>query len=497
MPYSPFLPYTLENLPQRLQHPKNSPRTRLAQALHAYLKRLQAPQATLDQTALLGHPHSQVVVTGQQAGLLGGPAYTFYKAHSARQLAHQHHQADRPAVAVFWIASQDHDTEEVCRTTLLDLNEQWHTLELALPPQHPAGRIPMAPYLGQITDLLKAVGGNSSVTNRLQEALGGARYYSDALARLLLEFMPGLVVFDPMAPELAPLFTEGIEQEIAQPLASAEAINRTAQKMRQAGLEVALRRAPGATNLFLEGADGQRRLLRYRQGQFDDGINPYSAAALTAILHHQPARLTPAAGLRPILQDRVLPTAGFVVGPGELKYVAELGEVYALHQLEPPAVIRRMGVTVLEPPVRRLLGQYGLDPQQFQQNPQEQFAAALLQHHETAAALRKDLAQIETQFATAAQRIPQLDPNLLRSLQRGRRRVTHELERLSHKLAQAELRREGLIRRQYQRLEAHLVPQGQPQERFFPFVMYLLKHGPSLLGLLETLPATGHHLLEL
>ena len=286
MPYSPFLPYSLEDLPHCLQYPKPGPGTQLAQALQAYLERLRAPQATLAQAALLAHPHSQAIVTGQQAGLLGGPAYTFYKAHSARQLARQYHQADRPVVAVFWIASQDHDTEEVCRTTLLDLDEQWHTLELSLPPQHPAGRIPMAPYLKQINDLLKAVGGNPLITNRLLDALNGAPFYSDALARLLLEFMPGLVVFDPMAPELAPLFTEGIEQEIAQPLASAEAINHTAQQMRQVGLEVALRRAPGATNLFLEGADGVRRLLRYQQGQFDDGIK------LTLLITQQAALST-------------------------------------------------------------------------------------------------------------------------------------------------------------------------------------------------------------
>lgn len=497
MPYTPFLPYALEDLPRRLQQSHRTNRQQLSQALLAYLQRLQAPQASLEQARNLAHPHSHTVVTGQQAGLLGGPAYTFYKAHSARQLARQHNQPDRPVVAVFWVASQDHDTAEICRTTLLDLDEQWHTLELNLPPQHPAGRIPLAPHRQQITELIRACGGNRSVASRLLETLGVSDTFSDALARLLLEFMPGLVVLDPMAPELAPLFVDGLEQEIDQPLASAEAINHTAQQMRQAGLEVALRRAPGATNLFLEGPDGQRRLLRYQQGQFHDGQGHYSAAALRAILQQQPSRLTPAAGLRPVLQDRVLPTAGFVVGPGELKYVAELGQVYALHQLEPPAVIRRMGVTVLEPPVRRILQQYQLDPLQFQQDPQPYFAAALLQNHQAATTLHQDLAQIETGFTTATQHVPLLDSNLERSLQRGRRRVTHELERLIHKIAQAELRREGVIRQHYERLLNHLVPHSQPQERFFPFVMYLLKHGPSLLNLLESLPATGHHLLEI
>ncbi|MCH1927662.1 bacillithiol biosynthesis cysteine-adding enzyme BshC, partial [Shewanella sp. C31] len=81
------------------------------------------------------------VVTGQQAGLLGGPALTFYKAKTALDLA-----SGAEAAAVFWVASQDHDVEEVRHLHLL-VEEEVRTLSLPLPPQ-PAGRIPLAPYRG-------------------------------------------------------------------------------------------------------------------------------------------------------------------------------------------------------------------------------------------------------------------------------------------------------------------------------------------------------------
>lgn len=494
----PYLPYGLEDLPKLLERPRSAPRDELMAGLVAYLHRVGAPPASLAAARRLGEPHSRAIVTGQQAGLLTGPAFTFYKAHSALALARQYDAPGRAVVAVFWVASQDHDTDEVRSARMLDLDERLHTLSLELPRSHPAGRIPFGPYLEQVCALLGRFGGIPSVRERICRAMVGEWSYSEVFARLLLEFLgpEGLVVLDPMAPELAPLFVPALEREIAMPLASAEAINQTAARMRADGLEPALGRGEAATNLFFEGADGVRRLLRFREGHFEDGERRYTPADLLAILHHDPSRITPAAGLRPVVQDLVLPTAGFVVGPGELKYVAELGGVYRLHGLEPPAVIRRMGATVLEPPIRRILDGYGLDPWAFQANPEEQFLQALAKQHALARQLEASLDEIIAKFAQAQGLLAQFEPTLERSRRRAQKRVTHELERLRHKLLQAELRKEGIVRAQFERLKLHLTPGGAPQERIYPFLMYLLKHGEGVLERLRRAPAVGNVGLE-
>ena len=53
------------------------------------------------------------VVSGQQVGLFGGPAYAIYKAVSAIQIAQELTRAGVDAVPVFWMATEDHDLEEV------------------------------------------------------------------------------------------------------------------------------------------------------------------------------------------------------------------------------------------------------------------------------------------------------------------------------------------------------------------------------------------------
>src|SRR5260370_41893182 len=57
------------------------------------------------------------VVTGQQVGLFGGPAYAFYKALSAIRAAEELTRGGIEAVPVFWMATEDHDVDEVRHTT--------------------------------------------------------------------------------------------------------------------------------------------------------------------------------------------------------------------------------------------------------------------------------------------------------------------------------------------------------------------------------------------
>lgn len=491
-----FLPYRLEHLPAVLRTPREVPREALSAGLVAYHKRLGAPTASLEAAQRLAHPRSRVMVSGQQAGLLTGPAYTFYKAHTALKLAQEYSSEEQPVVAVFWVASQDHDTDEIRRVELLDFEERVHRMELPLPPAHPAGRIAFEPYFAQTCNLLRPFDRYPEVRERICRAMRGNWSYSEVFARLMLEFLGpyGLVLFDPMAPELAPLFVPSLEREIADPLASSEAINRSAQAMKKAGLEPVLGRGEAATNLFLEGPDGIRRLLRFRDGHFEDGERSYSPADLRALLAQDATRLTPAAGLRPVLQDAVLPTAGFVVGPGELKYVAELGGVYALHGLEPPAVIRRMGVTVLEPPIERILQKYGLEAWAFQADPEGTFKAALAQQDARVQAIQAHLRRIAAEFEQVQTLLT--DPTLSRPRHRAQVRVQHELKRLERKILDNALRQENIIGAQFARLQRHLAPTG-PQERVYPFLMYLLKHGERVLYKLLELPATGNHMLSL
>ncbi len=88
-------------------------RASLCEALGQSNKRWGASTATLANVERLRSPESVAVVTGQQTGLFTGPLYTLYKALSAVKLAACLTSRGTDAVPVFWMATEDHDWEEV------------------------------------------------------------------------------------------------------------------------------------------------------------------------------------------------------------------------------------------------------------------------------------------------------------------------------------------------------------------------------------------------
>ena len=80
------------------------------------------------------------VVTGQQVGLFSGPCYTIYKALTAARLARVLTASGIPAVPVFWLATEDHDLEEVNHCWVFNATNQPVKLEI---PDGNSGRRPV------------------------------------------------------------------------------------------------------------------------------------------------------------------------------------------------------------------------------------------------------------------------------------------------------------------------------------------------------------------
>ena len=188
-------------------------RVALADALRAYHRDLGTLTPTVEaHLTRLAHPASRVVVTGQQAGALTGPAYSVHKGADAALLARQLDTEDAPVAAVYWIASQDHDAAEVAGTSLLDAGERLHRLNLDVPEGVPVGRVPWRPeWTAQVHALLDAFDAPAehvaAVRARFDRAVQAGGSYADVFARLIHGLLggAGLLVLDPMHPALARL----------------------------------------------------------------------------------------------------------------------------------------------------------------------------------------------------------------------------------------------------------------------------------------------------
>ena len=483
-----------------LAAPRPVERGTLTAALRRQAQKLCAPGAVFGNLERLEHPESRVVVTGQQTGLLLGPLYTLSKAVSAVALARRLHTDDKPVVPVFWLASQDADTAEIDHAFLLGLDEQLYRLALPLPEGVPAGRTGLrAEWLETVVRELSAVGGpdahRSVVIDLVRRSAARAETFADWFGAILYELLgaEGLIVLNPLEPDLARLFAPVLRAELDAPLRSGGAINAAAATLRDMGYAPQLGRAADATNLFLE-EDAQRLLLRFDGDTFSTESGNYSRSDLLARLEADPGCLTPAAGLRPITQDAALPTAATVVGPGELRYFAQLRGVYEQHGVAPPLIWPRTTVTVLEPPVARILDKFGVSAAAVQADFEGVRNRTLLELHGHKLAFDNRLRALTNLSKSLREHVSAIDPTLANTVTRAEADLGEIFARLETKSAAALADRDDIYTRQFERLRAHLLPNGAPQERLISPFSFFLKFGvQNVMDALLQLPAEGDH----
>lgn len=476
----------------------------LVAALTRYARKLAAPPAVFAALEALRRPESRAVVTGQQVALLLGPLYTLSKAVSVIALARRLGSDGRPVVPIFWLATHDHDSAEIDHAYLLDGQEALHRLTLPLPAGVPAGRIRLQPaWLTQVCDDVARVAGGSAhrreVLALLERTAACAQTFADWFGALLYALLghEGLIVVNPLEPDIAPLLAPLLAAELTSPLASSRAINEAAEALRQRGFEPQLGRAEGATNLFLE-EDSERRLLRVQGDTFVTDRRSYRLHELQAILSDDPSRITPAAGLRPVAQDYLLPTAVMVVGPGELRYMAQLRGVYEHHGIAMPLVWLRAFLTLLEPPAARLMDKYGLTVEAIVHRFAATQEALLLRLHGHGERFEAALQRLEQEMAVLLDEVQAIDPTLIRTVTRGREHLRRTVTRLRSKTAAALARQDETTVRQLARLALHLRPKGVLQERLLSPFSFFLKFGVAyVMGQLLTLPPEGEHQVRL
>lgn len=488
--------------------PRPRNRGALAAAMREHAQRWEAPRAVFDALERLEDEASRVVATGQQTGLLLGPTYGLSKAIGAMKLAGRLDSAERPVLPVFWLASQDHDGAEIDHAYLLDGEERLHRASVSLPTDVAAGRVPvdvgmLDAVIATIDAMRPQTAHRDEVVALLRGTAAKAHGFADWFAGLMYHLLGphGLLLFDPMDEHAAPLLRAPLERELSIPEAGPESINEAARSLKALGLEPQLGRASGATNLFLEleGTPLPRRvLLRFDGRDFYAEGRRFTRAELLARLEREPASLTPAAGLRPVVQDSVFPTAVNVLGPGELRYVSQIRGVYRVHGVPMPLAWPRATATMLEPPVGRILERYALDARAFQADPKGCLERILLDRSGHGTRFRQTSEELERAIRTLLAEVEGIDPTLLGTVERGRRHLDVTLERLRFKTARALAQHDAITRGQFERLGQHLLPLGQPSERVLSPFSFMLKFGiEPVMRLLLQLKAEGDQVLPI
>ncbi len=420
--------------------------------------------------ARLADPATLVVVTGQQPGLLGGPLYALTKAAAATLWAERLEAAGQPAVAVFWMATEDHDWREASWTAF-ETREGPLRFDLG-PDPSPLMPLGMRSLGSRVEELLTALRAAlpEEATARLEPlvpAYRAAARFGEAFARLFAQLLGKRcpLLLDAFLPEVKaaqrPHLAALIEKrdEVAAALAAAE----VAVIARGYSLQVEPR--PDTSPLFFLAGGERRRIAWDGDGWVARGTSspPRRIEELLAAIRDNPAVVSPGVLARPAIQDAVLGTALAVMGPGEISYLVQAAPLYELLGVPAPAVALRPQTLVLETRRARRFAELPLDLATLVA-PDFDLDAALAGHAADSLVdpARERIAAALSELETAALG---LDSSLAGSVDKTRAHITRGLDALAAKVAAAAARRDQVTRQRVQDLRLACYPLGAPQER--------------------------------
>ncbi len=450
---------------------------------------------------------SVAVVSGQQVGLFGGPAYSFYKALSAIRIAEELSEAGVPAVPVFWMATEDHDLDEVRHVSWFHGGKLTRfELPVEGAPGRPVGQVKLGSEVAGLTksasELLTGAG-IESVAKFLQESYTPEETYGSAFGKLFARVFAeyGLILVDPLDARLhriaAPVYLKAL---MDRDELSAKLLER-GKELEAAGVDPQVK-VTAESSLLFHMKDGLRQPIAFvpgngdgaSGGKFKSGDSSWTREEILRLAKASPETLSPNALLRPVVQDYLLPTVAFSAGSAEISYLAQSEVVYRHVLGRMPVVLPRADFTVLDAKADKLLQKYQLCIENIWAGPQE------LRKQMESVSLPKQLAEdfdkrktlIETTLTELGADIQKLDATLAGAVATTREKMSFQLDKLREKTGRALDERAGRIAEHVEFLENLLYPGKVLQSRELSFLPFLSQMGTEGLKDLKDLAGAAN-----
>lgn len=403
----------------------------------------------------LSSANTFTVVTGHQLNIFTGPLYFIYKIVTAintcRELSREY--PDLHFVPVYWMASEDHDIDEIRYFRLNGKKYVWETRQ-----QGAVGRF----ALEDLQPLLREIPGDISP---FLKAYQSGKTLAEAVRIYVHELFgdQGLIVVDGDDADLKRQFIPVMEADILHNISEKQAsISNT--HLTAAGYEPQVLVRP--INFF-HLSDGRRERIE-QHGEYFHVLNTEvkmdTAAMQRAILEH-PENFSPNVILRPLYQEYILPNLAYVGGPAENVYWLQLKGIFDHFQVPFPMLMPRNFVAVMEAWVSRQFAKSGISVTDLFLSAHDLANRVTLNRTTHDLATRAEQEKADELFQTLAHRAGAIDPTLEKFIGAVARKTRDGLGKISAKMLRAERRRQEAGIRQALGVKEALFPGGGLQER--------------------------------
>lgn len=272
------------------------------------------------------------ITTGHQLMVCGGTAFFEIKILSAIALAKESTRLlGKPVIPVFWMATEDHDFEEIASFGVAGQKFTWDSSTTG----GAVGRISTDSLCEQLNDFVESATlteGQRKFLQRRLDAYKSTNNLAEGTRKIVREWASefGILVLDGDDALLKSLASEIWKKELRGELGVL--IKKRTAQLQALGLKAQV--YPRDINLFELGTNTRERIVASKD------------------LHSEV--ISPNALLRPVYQEFLLPNLAYVGGGGELAYWLQLGTVFEALNIPMPRLYLRDSVLACSEKTERI-----------------------------------------------------------------------------------------------------------------------------------------------
>lgn len=421
---------------------------------------------------LLQEEATFTVTAGHQLNVFGGPLYSLYKIMDAVRLAEEltKEYPNQNFVPVFWMATEDHDFEEINHIHLFHDTLTWESRQ-----QGAVGRFSVNDINDFKAQLLQKFENNPDFAQFL------ASFYENGdLATTTREFLMqlagtyGVLIIDADHPEwkrsFIPLLKRELVEQFSEPL-----IVSQIKRLEEEGYHGQAK--PRPVNLFYINEQERERIIPNGDATFQIGERTVSQAALLEELEQHPERFSPNVVWRPLYQEFILPNLCYLGGGGEMSYWLELKKMFEETGVPFPLIKVRNSIQWIDKNSLKKLKKLEIEPMRVF----DAIDAVKKQYVFDHADGELDFTELNNQMGQLSQTLVEVVENVDKGLlgygKSEATKLQNQLEKIKQKLVRHQKQKNDQAMQQIDTIYANLFPNNGMQERFENVIPFIAKQG--------------------
>ena len=437
-------------------------RNMLVAALQSQYEDITTSQRVSENISLLKNEKTFTITTGHQLNIFTGPLYFIYKIvtviNTCKNLKTKY--PDYDFVPVFWMASEDHDYDEIKYFNLDEKKYVWETSQKgAVGRFNTKGLDALANELPGDVQIFK------EAYSKCKTLSGAVRYYVNKLFG-----HEGIIILDADSQALKMLFRDVMEKDICgqsyKPI-----VDATTAELEQLGYKTQV--FCREINFFYLDNDLRSRIEKQGDDyKVVDTDLSFSEAEIKKLIHESPEKFSPNVILRPVYQETILPNLAYVGGPAEVIYWLQLKGVFDHIGLPFPILMPRNFGMIMDHETNRKFSKIGLELKDLFEEKNYLFNHWVLKHAERNLTVGPERDEITKIFDHLRERASSLDKSLAPFVAAEAQRAMNSLEKIERNLIRAEKRLQADKFRQIENVKDVLFPGGELQERTENFLTF-------------------------